>query len=188
MKLGIFALLFSVSFTILAHPVPELPVRAEFEFNGEVRIRVEIDPRCFVEDAKNEPYLVNGVYKVLEKKDLAELEKKAGELIAKSISFHFDPPFTLKPKFNYNYTTLGDKTINKQDQTPVVLQAEWRFKIPETTKTYYIKALAGGRFSVLFINDVVGEKRNLNILFPKETSDKLDLSLISRIRKSKRGK
>lgn len=189
MKWGFSTLLFlSLGFPVMAHPVPDLPVRAEFKFNGEVRIRVEVDPRCFVADAENEPYLVNGVYKALEKKDFAEMEKKAGELIAKSISFHFDPPVTLKPKFTYDYTTLGDKPIDKKDQTPVVLQAEWKLKIPESTRTYHIKALPAGRFSVLFINHVVGEKRDLNVLFPKETSYKLDLSLISRIRKSKRGK
>ena len=182
--LFVFLLLFS-GFLAVAHPVPDLPVRAQFNFKGEVVIRVEVDPRCFVEDAENEPYLVNGVYQSLSKKDLAELEKKTGELIAKSIGFHFDPAISLEPKFTYYYTTLESKPLDKKDQTPVVIQAEWKFKLPENVKTYQVKALPAGRFSVLFINRVIGEKSDLNVLFPGEASYKLDLSLLTRIRKSK---
>ena len=54
---------------------------------------MEIDPRCFEVDPEKEPYLVNGVYQALDKKDLAEMEKKANALIAKSIKFSFDPPW-----------------------------------------------------------------------------------------------
>ena len=189
MNRGLFAFLLLFSgFLAVAHPVPDLPVRAQFNFKGEVVIRVEVDPRCFVEDAENEPYLVNGVYQALNKKDLADLEKKTGELIAKSIGFHFDPAISLEPKFTYYYTTLESKPLDKKDQTPVVIQAEWKFKLPESVKTYQLKALPAGRFSVLFINRVIGEKRDLNVLFPGEVSYKLDLSLLSRIRKSKQEK
>ena len=185
--LFVFLLLFS-RFLTVAHPVPDLPVRAQFNFKGEVVIRVEVDPRCFVADAENEPYLVNGVYQALNKKDLADLENKTGELIAKSIGFYFDPPISLEQKFTYYYTTLANKPLDKKDQTPVVIQAEWKFKLPENVKTYQVKALPAGRFSVLFINRVIGEKRDLNVLFPGEASYKLDLSLLARIRKSKQEK
>ena len=70
----------------------------------------------------------------------------------------------------------------------MVIQAEWKFKLPENVKTYQVKALPAGRFSVLFINRVIGEKRDLNVLFPSEASYKLDLSLLARIRKSKQEK
>ena len=170
--------------SVLAHPIPDLPVHAEFKFNGEVHIKVEIDPRCFEVDPEQEPYLVYGVYKALEKKDLAEMEKKANALIAKSIKFSFEPTLTVKPVFTYRYTTLGDKPLDKNDQTPVVLQADWKFKIPNKTRTYQVTALPAGKYSVLFINHIVGKKQDLNVLFPKEASYKLDLSLVSRIRKS----
>ena len=171
-------------YSLLSHPFPDLPVRADFKFDGEVHIRVEIDPRCFELDPEAEVYLVNGVYQALGKKDLAELEKKANALIGKSIKFSFDPPLKEKPVFTYRYTTLGEKPLDKKDQTPVVLQADWKFKIPTDTKTYQVSALPTSRYSVLFINSIVGKKQDLNVLFPKETSYKLDLSLVTRIRKS----
>ena len=115
-------------FSLLSHPFPDLPVRADFKFDGEVHIRVEIDPRCFELDPEAEVYLANGVYQALGKKDLAELEKKANALIGKSIKFSFDPPLKEKPVFTYRYTTLGEKPLDKKDQTPVVLQADWKFK------------------------------------------------------------
>lgn len=172
------------AFSGLAHPFPDLPVRADFKFNGEAHITVEIDPRCFEVDPEKEPYLVNGVYQALDKKDLAEMEKKANALIAKSIKFSFDPPLAEKPVFTYRYTTLADKPIDKKDQTPVVLQADWKFKIPLNTKTYQITALPEGKYSVQFINSILGQQKDLNVLFPKESSYKLDLSLVSRIRKA----
>jgi len=184
--LVVFFLFFN--FFTEAHPVPDLPVFTEFNFKGEVVVRVEVDPRCFVADAENEPYLVNGVHQTLNKSDFTKLEKKASELIAGSIGFHFDPPIALRPKFTYRYTTLGNKPIGQKDQTPVVIQAEWKFEIPENVKTYQVKALPAGRFSVLFINRVIGEKRDLNVLFPGENSYKLDLSLLARVRKSNQDK
>ena len=75
MKRGSFLLLFLfLSLLAMAHPVPDLPVRADFNFKGEVVIRVEVDPRCFVKDAENEPYLVYGVYNHLEKEDFSKME------------------------------------------------------------------------------------------------------------------
>ena len=186
MKRGSFLLLFwFLGLLAMAHPVPDLPVRADFNFKGEVVIRVEVDPRCFVKDAENEPYLVYGVYKHLEKEDFSKMEEKAVELIRKSIGFHFDPPYSAKPNFTFHYTTLGNKPIVKKEESPVVLQAEWKFELPANVKTYQLKASPAGRFSVLFINRIMGEKQDLNVLFPGESSYKMDLGLLARIRKSK---
>ena len=186
MKRGSFLLLFwFLGLLAMAHPVPDLPVRADFNFKGEVVIRVEVDPRCFVKDAENEPYLVYGVYKHLEKEDFSKMEETAVELIRKYIGFHFDPPYSAKPNFTFHYTTLGNKPIVKKEESPVVLQAEWKFELPANVKTYQLKASPVGRFSVLFINRIMGEKQDLNVLFPGESSYKLDLGLLARIRKSK---
>ena len=110
--------------------------------------------------------------------------KKAVELIRKYIDFTLIHLTRLNP-ISLFITPFGNKPIVKKEESPVVLQPEWKFELPANVKIYQLKASPVGRFSVLFINRIMGEKQDLNVLFPGESSYKLDLGLLMRIRKSK---
>jgi len=166
----------AVAWSALAHPVPDIPVRGFFKSDGTTTIQVEIDPRCFEKDSENTPYLQNWAVKEMTKKEHEEFNAQAGKLITQSVEFRFEPAGQFNPKFQYRYATLGGKPLGKDIETPVVILAEWKTKIPRGIRGYRIKALPKGRFSVNFVNFLDGKPQDLNVLFPGEASYELDLT------------
>ena len=164
------------AWSALTHPVPDIPVRGFFKSDGTTTIQVEVDPRCFEENPENTPYLQNWAVKEMTKKEREEFNAQAGALIARSVHFRFEPVGQFNPEFLYRYATLGGKPLGKDIETPVVILAEWKTKIPRGMRGYRIKALPKGKFSVNFVNFLDGKPQDLNVLFPGEASYELDLT------------
>ena len=174
---AVFAIMLSfAAFIAVAHPVPDIPVRAMFKSDGRLALQVEIDPRCFGDDAENTPYMQHWVLKEMNEKERNKLNEQCRKLIAGSVEFRFEPNGKFHPKFRYRYSTLGGKPLGKKIDTPVVILAEWETKIPVNVRGYRIKALPKGKFSVKFVNFLDGKPQDLNVLFPGEASYELDLT------------
>lgn len=172
--------------SVFGHPVPDIPVRATFLEDGTATIAVEIDPRCFADQALHEPYLENAVLQSRSEKEKAALVTKAQAFISDTLTFRLEPQKALKPTFAMRFTTLGSEPLlwnaeepdsNRQRvaRLPVTITATWKLDA-SALKTYQLHAKPDGKFSVQFINHIGDDAQRLHVLFPGETSYRLELS------------
>lgn len=167
--------LFSLAAPLLAHPLPDVAFRANFEENGDWILQVEIDQRSFEPDPNVAPYLTNADLGFTPEEQKQKLKSTAGDYIQRVVKVVLDPVVEVKPDFAWEFTTMENAPL-KEPEDPVMLTGTWRGKIPEGTTGYSIKALPEGTLSVLYHNTALGKKvERYQILFPGETSYVLDL-------------
>jgi hypothetical protein len=170
----------------LAHPVPDIPVRAEFAPDGTVTVRAEVDPRCFADDPLNEPYLENASFQEFSDDQKRELVAKTLWLLSETVEIRFLPDGAAQPKFHVKFTTLGSEELTwdtKAPETntptcaelPVTVTAEWKTDASRF-QAYQVKSDEKGKFSVVVLSSVNGQAQPLNVLFPGEESARLDLA------------
>jgi len=180
-----FAFFCCVPLSAFAHPVPDIPVRATFLADGSATIAVEIDPRCFADQALHEPYLENAVMQARSEKEKDALTAKTKSFIVDTLGFRFDPDGAAKPVFTTAFTTLGSQALpwNAEDpdsnrqrvaRLPVTITATWKLDA-SAVKSYRLHAKPAGKFSVQFINHIGETPQRLHVLFPGETSYRLEL-------------
>ncbi len=159
-----------------AHPLPEIPVWAFFEADGTARIEIEVDPRCFEKDPEKELYMLNWYLQRCDGEEKREMLESAKRFIPTRVAMLFDSPEGVpEPEFSCSFTKLGGEPLKKMDD-PVVIRAVWKTKLPESVKTYQVKAKGVGIFSVLFLNHVNDRAvPRIQTLFPGEESYVLDL-------------
>ncbi len=162
---------------VLAHPVPDIPVRSFFEADGSARLEVEIDIRCFAEDPENEPYLQHWVLKEMTAAEKETYVAKARDFVGKSIAFFIEPEGEVKPEFEWHFTSHRGEALEAIDD-PVMITGIWKRQAPRPANAAYrIEARPGGRLSVLFLNHVNDEAvERFQVLFPGEKSYRLELS------------
>ena len=169
------AVFFSAS-SVYGHPIPDIPVRSQFEPDRTCRITVEIDVRCFSEDALNEPYLLNWILDEMNEVEKNDLRKKAATLVREAVAFRFEPSGPIQPDFAFSFTGKEGALLAEAGD-PVMLTGTWTTATPPNVTGYQVEALAGGRFDLQFLNWIAGrpvERRQ--VLFPNEKSFVLDLS------------
>ena len=159
-----------------AHPIPDIPVRSFFDSDGGATIQVEVDPRCFAPDPLNEPYLVTAALQSMEVEEKAQLFSRTKGFIARLITLRATPGGPLQPAFDLRFTAFGDEelTAGSPDSTPVVITAECKIDASDWEE-YQVASGKEMPFSVQVINVVKGERQPLNVLFPGEESQVLDL-------------
>ncbi|MCB1278020.1 hypothetical protein [Prosthecobacter sp.] len=159
----------------VAHPLPDVAVRANFEQNGDWMLQVEIDPRSFEPDPNVAPYLTNADLEVTAQDRRDKFKATAADYLKRVVEVVLDPAAELKPEFAWEFTGMENAPL-KAPEDPVMLTGTWRGKIPEGTTGYSIKALPEGTLSVLYHNTALGKKvERYQILFPGENSYVLDL-------------
>ncbi len=159
----------------IAHPLPDVAVRANFEENGDWTLQMEIDPRSFEPDPNVAPYLTNADLGVTAQERKDQLKTKAGEYAKRVVEVVLDPVAEVKPEFVWEFTAMENAPL-KAPEDPVMLTGSWHGKIPPGTTGYSIKALPAGTLSVLYHNTALGKKvERFQILFPGENSYVLDL-------------
>ena len=174
MRFVVCACLALCGLPVLAHPLPDVPVRARFSVDGRAVIQVEVDPRCFEADPLNTPYLLKRELDRMSQTERQELEGRAAALITETLRFHFEPTVRT-PEFEYSFTTHGGKPLDVDADVPVMVMAQWTFELSADTSGYRVEALPTGRLSVLFLNVKNGVEERKHVLFPGETSYRLDL-------------
>jgi|GEM_PF-1562464 len=183
------SLLLACAGTLLAHPVPDIPVRANFAVDGSATIAVEIDPRCFSDQALHEPYLENAVLQAKSNKEKEALFAKSKTFINDTLGFRFEPtadkngPALGEPRLTF--TTLGSQPLPWNAETPadnrpriarmpVTITATYTFDA-RALKSYQLHAKPAGKFSVQFINHIGDTAQRLHVLFPGESSYRLEV-------------
>ena len=178
-RIFLFILSLKLCTSLSAHPIPDIPVRATFKADGMVTIQVEVDPRCFVDDALNEPYFENSEMPSISKQEQERLFSEANVFILKNVDFWANPIGRISPQFSMRFTSFNGEKLaanpKEDDTTPVMITAKWETNA-SVWKDYWINNPKTCRFSLQFINTVQGEEQPLNVLFPGEESYMLELS------------
>lgn len=165
----------------VAHPIPDVPVRAWFDSAGSAQFEVEFDLRCFVEDPLNEPYVVNATVQAMDDAGRSELMAPALPFFAKTAKILFDPEVVgeVQPQFTAEFGKVGGGELADAED-PVAVMLRWKTKIPDGAQAYRLDALESGELSVLFLNHLDGIKqKRMQVLFPGETSKPLNLTNIA---------
>ena len=172
--LPLFLLLALVS-PSLAHPLPDVPVRADFAQDGSWTLQVEVDPRCFEEDPNIALSVTNADLALFTAERKAQLQAAARDYVKRVVEIVLDPATAVNPDFVFEFTTHENVPL-KAPEDIVVLTGTWKTKVPNGTTGYSIKALPAGELSVLYHNTALGKKLDrFQILFPGESSYVLDL-------------
>lgn len=164
--------------SVLAHPIPDIPVHSSFDGKAGMTIRIEIDPRCFEVDPNKAPSMLTKDLAPLPGPKKAELKSKAEAYAARAVQFFFEPGQQVKPAFQFQFTSQENVPLAKPDDI-VVLTGTWSSPIPRGARTYHIKATPEGTLSVLNFNEARGQRlERFQVLFPGETGYELDLQTL----------
>ena len=160
----------------VAHPIPDVPLRAYFEADGSAVIKIELDTRCFSQDPEAEPYLFLEDYLGLSEADRDRLRAQAQAYADKVLQLSFEPGGAARPRWEFEFTTFRAQPLTRADD-PVMLTGSWRLKDISSLTGYQARSLPQAELSLLFLNYYQGEiLRGIQVLFPGETSRVLDLA------------
>ncbi len=172
----IFAFLLTLCGAVLAHPEPDIPVRGHFQKDGSCNITVEFDPRCFSKTPITEPYLLKKDLDALSLEKKQELLTKASDSVNRWIEFKFEPSGATKPEFVFEFATLNEAPLSK-DEDPIMIHGIWKTTTPPGSTGWRVHATKDTPFAIIFKNFIEGiEQPKFSVLFPGETSFLLDLA------------
>ena len=169
-------LLLALGPTAVAHPIPDVPLRAFFEADGSAVIKIELDTRCFSQDPEAEPYLFLEEYLLLSVAERDRLRAQAQAYTEKVLQLSFEPAGAARPQWEFEFTTFRGQPLTRADD-PVMMTGSWRLEDISNLTGYQARSLPEAELSLLFLNYYQGEiLRGIQVLFPDETSRVLDLS------------
>lgn len=171
-------------FIARAHPIPDIPVRASFDGAGHMTLRIEVDPRCFEADPNKAPSVLNKDLAALPATKINEWKAKAIAYADHAVEVKLEPVPGIKPDFHFDLTGQDNVSLQGPDDI-VVLTGTWQTSLPAEAQRYGINARPEGTLSVLFFNEVKGQKlERFQVLFPGESSYQLDLKALAPIQKA----
>jgi hydrogenase/urease accessory protein HupE len=177
--LSCLSLFLALPGTLLAHPTPDIPVKAVFVSGGSCTLVVEITPRLFDPDPEKATPLSFVLFKTLSEDRKTEMRSNAAKLVPQHIEFFFEPLGQILPAFDFQFTGEGQKPLSDDDEN-VVLTGTWTTPIAAGISGWKIRAVPNRLWSVVFQNVIDGGVHpRVAVLFPGETSHTLDLTGMS---------
>lgn len=169
------------SLTALAHPIPDIPVRAAFSEGGAAKVVVELNPRCFEENPTDAPSLLRPDFEKLSADRREAMKVQAVEFTKSRLAFFLEPLGQMTPAFQFEFVSQkGTEETEDQGEEVMVLAGTWETTIPAGISGYRIKALESGNVAVQFLNEVNGQMvERMQVLFPGESSYTLDLTALA---------
>lgn len=162
--------------SLKAHPVPDIPVRADFRQDGSCTISIEVDPRCFAADPNAEPSLLYAVLPDMKSAARQEMFAKAKELITRYVEFTFVPSGKVQPDFEFHFSGHGGKELRAPEDI-VVMTGVWHTRVPSGSTGWQIRATRATPLAVVFRNYREGlEQPKFSVLFPEESSPVFELA------------
>jgi len=158
-----------------AHSIPDVPVRANFQTNGEVEISIEINPRNWSESPKMAPSLEQKEFLTFTTAQREELLKQTRTWVATYLEFTFEPIGRIQPDFTYDFIAETGKPLMSMTDA-VVARGRWKTKLPAGVTGWKVRSLPGHKVATVFTNSVDGkEHARFMVMFPGETSFTFDL-------------
>jgi hypothetical protein len=159
-----------------AHPQPDIPVKVSFAANQQMKLAIELDPRCWASDPDTEPYFTKEALEKLAMPDRQALLERAKAYHAASLRVLLQPGEPLTQGFDYRFTTLEGKALSAATD-PAVITATWSGDLPAAAKVFRLEAPKESKMAVpfhYFYNDQ--PLARFGVLFPGELSYELDLT------------
>jgi len=161
---------------LLAHPVPEIPVRSDFAEGGKASIKVEIEPRVWLETADQVPQMTHAQLKAMSPADREGLMEKVKQYAKDHLEFYFLPLGQVTPVFEWKVGGEMEKQLVADDQF-VAVTGTWQTNVPSGIAGYQIKSSEKCKVGIYIHNFLNGKAiERLNVLFPGESSYVLDLT------------
>jgi len=161
---------------LLAHSIPEIPVRAEFKSGGQMELSIEIDPRDWEPSPAEAPSLEFKAFMLQpqSKKDAQIARTK--QFIADYLEFTFEPLGNIQPDFTWDFVAETGKPLLAMTDA-VVARGKWKTTVPAGITGWKIRSKPGHKVSVVFLNKINGQEHpRVPVLFPGEASFTLDLT------------
>ena len=162
--------------TVLAHPIPDIPVCGSFTSGGSATFSVEVNPRCFDADPVTATTLTKIQFSSLTEERKAELLAKAAALVKLDLEFFLDPIGRMLPEFQFEFTGEARKPL-VADEDVVIISGLWPTQIPKGVTGWSIRATPETKVAVVFQNVINQTPHSrVAVLFPGERSFTLDLT------------
>ena len=159
--------------SLVAHPIPDLPIFGQFDQNGSSQVEVEIDPRAFAEDPEAEPFLTVPALEELNMSARQYLLDQSFELLESSLQIRMNEQSWYLPDFAYEFA----ETVNKDENNQTIIKIRAFTSVErESNASYQIRAKETAPLDLIFTNQINGiPHRRVNVLFPGEESFALPL-------------
>jgi hypothetical protein len=167
-KVGVLIFLLVIC-DILAHPLPDIPVRTNYE-NNQLSIQIEVDLRCLTDDPNGSPYILKSD---LEKWSDAKKNETLAQVLSyaqQRIEFLLQPKGPQHQKWEARYLKLGGEALVENNDV-VVVALEFQIAIKEPNLSYSVRSTRSNTLSVEVINMKNGKVIPRHVsLFPGEKS------------------
>jgi len=166
--------------SLVAHPIPDLPIFGKFDQNGSSQVEVEIDPRAFADDPEAEPFLTVPALEELNMSARQYLLDQSFELLESSLQIRMNEQSWYLPDFAYEFA----ETVNKDENNQTIIKIRAFTSVErENNASYQIRAKETAPLDLIFTNQINGlPHRRVNVLFPGEESFALPLpALVNQI-------
>ena len=174
---SLFLVLFGLfSAPLLAHSIPEIPVRADFKADGQMELSIEINPRNWEPSPAEAPSLEFKTFMLQPQSTKDAQIARTKQFIADSIEFTFEPLGNIQPDFTWDFVAETGKPLLAMTDA-VVARGKWKTTIPAGITGWKIRSKPGHKVSVVFLNTINGQDHpRVPVLFPGESSFTLDLT------------
>ena len=176
LKSLLFAVLALSGQPLLAHSIPEIPVRASFDGAGAMELSIEINPRNWEPSPAEAPSIEFKPFMLMPQAKKDALIARSKQFIADYIEFTLEPLGNVQPDFTWDFVAETGKPLLAMNDA-VVARGKWKTTVPAGITGWKIRSKSGHKVSVVFLNTIKGQDHpRVPVLFPGEASFTLDLT------------
>ena len=168
-----------ISAPLLAHSIPDIPLRAEFKTGGQMELSIEINPRNWEPSPAEAPSLELKTFMLQSQSQKDAQIARTKKFIADYLEFTLEPVGNIQPDFTWDFVAETGKPLLAMTDA-VVARGKWKTTIPAGITGWKVRSKPGHKVSLVFLNSVDGkESERVAVLFPGEASFTFDLTGLS---------
>ncbi len=168
-----------ISASLLAHSIPDIPLRAEFKTGGQMELSIEINPRNWEPSPAEAPSLELKMFMLQSQSQKDAQIARTKKFIADYLEFTLEPLGNIQPDFTWDFVAETGKPLLAMTDA-VVARGKWKTTVPAGITGWKVRSKPGHKVSLVFLNSVDGkESERVAVLFPGEASFTFDLTGLS---------
>ena len=168
-----------ISASLLAHSIPDIPLRAEFKTGGQMELSIEINPRNWEPSPAEAPSLELKTFMLQSQSQKDAQIARTKKFIADYLEFTLEPLGNIQPDFTWDFVAETGKPLLAMTDA-VVARGKWKTTVPAGITGWKVRSKPGHKVSLVFLNSVDGkESERVAVLFPGEASFTFDLTGLS---------
>lgn len=168
-----------ISASLLAHSIPDIPLRAEFKTGGQLELSIEINPRNWEPSPAEAPSLELKTFMLQSQSQKDAQIARTKKFIADYLEFTLEPLGNIQPDFTWDFVAETGKPLLAMTDA-VVARGKWKTTVPAGITGWKVRSKPGHKVSLVFLNSLDGkESERVAVLFPGEASFTFDLTGLS---------